>query len=1384
MKKVLLVPVQLEALFLEHPMPVREGLADYTRLPYSDGQQDYNPDVPYLSEEVLTPPFQDQNLLLPAGLHLHWYLPGVLTRSLGTPDAQATAAPTDAPARTMPAAPDRWLVTRYRRESAAKDWAADKNWLVESDWLSRDAPAGTVPCHVPYYDGKPRSTAQPYRYLGRVQELSADWQRNAALSGERLDYLTAVGYEPQAGATGYGEPTFAAFYPHCSSVFGFYDQEVDAAAAASGNLSYQVLGFYARPAHDRLTEFVTDFVAQVPAEHDSVAALNEQLQAAIRQQFSWEVALDAPKRRAAKASPDFSLADLTLPTQSLFSARLEVKAEAKPAPEAAYQVAVGNTGTEALSAFLANQLPGDKVLLEEQLEAVQLTATLSNRRLDLGAKFREARHEKGFAALGGETHWAVVLRSTTNQPDDSDELVTEEAVDAADLHLLNALQQQYEKAGLDLETWQRHLFADWTKYMLCAYPPHDSLDAYPDVDEARQYIERQYLAPMAQQRAARGTLLVQRNQQRHLVGASASPGSPNDLATQLSEQLKKVLAKVADANAQPSLLKTNKQYFLKPLAGPRYWRPTDPVVLLARPGTASSGVPAVGRDPRALLQCPALEAKGFDPDQLDAKGLLALQQQASELYQAQQLVTISWSQNPWQPFLLEWETALFPMGEASNLADKDRSYSPDFINQNYLLDQEETDFRRRAKPAPKALAIPSETVYRGMSILTPNAGIKLGGDLQQYLLTWLQTDLPDRFYNATSVPLADRLPGYLGKHVGAFAAWLPSQGLALSPLPAPDAPDLGPQLDAWWPANFEALVAWYAAGPAEPVPALMQGLLGAQQQLQQWQCLAQSLGGFNEALLMRQQARQLEIADPLGFGEYQDFTDQVRAAGAGKSTSAPLALNDFVPLRSGTLELRGLRLVDNFGQVQDVAGLDKLVASEPLSDPGLQGRVALAPRLSQPARLNLRWLSARDAAQETNTHPDSNPICGWLLPNYLDNSLAFYDGNGQPLGSLTPNAAAPWQSAPGSPAPVTIDHIDNLHLRRVAQSLYNQQLDSLLRGGPSFLMQFIDTLESGLEKIAPENFAQHPDLALLMGRPVAVVRVALDLQLLGQPAQHQGWSVFIKALQGAAPETDDFDLVEFPVRLGEHQQLNDGLLGYWPETAEGQLGPTFFSPVATPLAAAAALPAGIKVYEEGGEPLNVSVRVQGEAQNYTLLLDPRGKLHATSGILPTKVIDIPAAQYGPALRNIAVTFLVTPLLSDQGKTKISLPGEPGFNWSWLEQTAPARWRELRREAVIERALLEEKLPAPPGLWATLLAAGWLRPVPDRPDVATIVDKDQRPNPARPGLPANDILTSVNQVFDAYGQHLQPMTSTATFAAPQVIREGWLRLSPEPEPAEA
>jgi hypothetical protein len=64
--------------------------------------------------------------------------------------------------------------------------------------------------------------------------------------------------------------------------------------------------------------------------------------------------------------------------------------------------------------------------------------------------------------------------------------------------------------------------------------------------------------------------------------------------------------------------------------------------------------------------------------------------------------------------------------------------------------------------------------------------------------------------------------------------------------------------------------------------------------------LAQSLSGFNEALLMHKQTL-LAVADPLGFPDAQEFTEEVRKAVGQSNSSAPQPHNDFHPIRTGIL---------------------------------------------------------------------------------------------------------------------------------------------------------------------------------------------------------------------------------------------------------------------------------------------------------------------------------------------------------------------------------------------------------------------------------------------------------------------------------------------------
>ena len=107
---VLMVPVHIDALVLRQDRAVVDALADFTRLPYSDGRRDVNSDIGYLSEAILTDPFANQSLRLPAGVHLHWALPDALTRAGAADGGMA-----------FPVVPNRWLVLRGQAGHAGYD---------------------------------------------------------------------------------------------------------------------------------------------------------------------------------------------------------------------------------------------------------------------------------------------------------------------------------------------------------------------------------------------------------------------------------------------------------------------------------------------------------------------------------------------------------------------------------------------------------------------------------------------------------------------------------------------------------------------------------------------------------------------------------------------------------------------------------------------------------------------------------------------------------------------------------------------------------------------------------------------------------------------------------------------------------------------------------------------------------------------------------------------------------------------------------------------------------------------------------------------------------------------------------------------------------------
>jgi len=1141
MAGLLIVPIRLDAFIPATDIDVVGPSVRFTRLPHRDAAgRDQNPDLPYVSETLLTAPFQDQDFRLKAGVHLHWALPDALTRLVQADDGTTR----------IPAVPNRWLVTRLDR------YAIQDQWVIESDYLS-DSNVGAVTYPV---DGPADGRGRPYRYLGRRVPLKL-WSRTP----DQTAYLS------QLTAVGYGEPTFAAHYPNCHSIFGCYDPAYTAAPPAG--LRYEVVGWYDDLAKDPLTGLKTGW------------------QDALKAQFAWGA--------AGPAQP---------PTRTVFYANLAFggKASAPPRPHAGTGVWVGNTPTEALAAHLGAVLPGvEPAEAENLLEALSYADRLEAKPLDLTASLTQARHANTFRDVPFGTLWTIRRQDdnagvTPKEKQLREKLAVPHPL-SDKLSELNAAQQAADRAGHDLRALRRQLFADWYKYQLCAYPYDRTRDSYPDQDEVLFFLQRKmdYLA----QEAARAA-------------------GQNDALTAARKAVDAALAEL-NATARPA----RAAFVLQQVPAPAFQLPSEPVVLLT--GSAATPTERHGQDgagqPGRIMTC-AVAPRDF-PAIGTADDVRSLRADVTAAAAAAGIGTAAWDPADWHPITLEWEIEFYPANEGNNLDPADRRYHPDFVTTNYTLPVQGVELKPTAGYLPDKAA----NVYAGSTPVSAAARPVLS----RRILSYLQGTLLPLYLAAKAPPVT---PDAFANDPTAVLAWFDTHGSD---------------------TRLKLLVQMYRHLVANEDSNL-----------------SAALGGFNDALLMRKLTRQLPIADPLGFQPYQQFAGTVRQAVDGESRFAPQPLSDFNPIRAGALRVLRLRIVGSFGTTLDV-DVSKIGTTTELTVAGHPGWVAMPPRIAQPARLTINWLDADTDGQEMNGLPDTSPICGWLVPDNLDLSLAVYAADGSALGNLRALADprqpqyAQWRPPPGG----ALLPIANAHLNAVVQKLRT--------GGPAALGAMLTGLDDTLAQIEPEDYAQHQGQAVLMGSPIAVVRAEVTLELMGWPAVHQDWNVLRQDMQRSSRETNDFQLCRFPIRIGEHNLLNDGVLGFWLEDSAQQLTGAFNDVRSdkNPLVQALDLP----------------------SQYLTMLIDPRGRVHATIGILPTAVLSIPAEMYRTALARIAVGFFTGPLLTDAGKVRIPLPNEPGFAWSWQELSRTG-WTTLSQPPAPDQHVPEEPT----------LREGWLILTPTTP----------------------------------------------------------------------
>lgn len=423
--------------------------------------------------------------------------------------------------------------------------------------------------------------------------------------------------------------------------------------------------------------------------------------------------------------------------------------------------------------------------------------------------------------------------------------------------------------------------------------------------------------------------------------------------------------------------------------------------------------------------------------------------------------------------------------------------------------------------------------------------------------------------------------------------------------------------------------------------------------------LSQAIGGLHDALIMRDQGLQMPPINPKIFFDHKNESpkDDIIDFINGMYHLSPDPFKPFYPIRAGHMKVLQLRIVDAFGQTLDLP-VEPPIRAVCLFTEDNDQFIRFAPRFAQPLRLQFDWVPTKNPP---GTYPVNSPVCGWVIPNHLDKNLLFYDGSGTPLGALqkilrisssggtggkqeNEEKAFFWVPMPGT------DHdpekIGNDYLRKFVLLLKGMSAET----GNAFW----NMLDRALNQNDPGEPEDDPVFSILLGRPLALVRASLKLELEGLPAYDQTLDKTGKF------STEGFDTIKFPLLLGEAEKDNDGLVGFF----TGDNSP--FYP------AADAQGSGDEGLIEYGHSLEIDCENPLEL---TLLMDPRTKVHARMGILPKRAVELPNSIRSAAKAVREAFFQVAPLVSPGAAVQMPKPSDYFGKWSWAWHPQVTKWKE-------------------------------------------------------------------------------------------------------------
>lgn len=1269
----LLVPVSLEALVVNQ--------SDLHNTTWSNSARAYTGAKKY--EPLEPPPFVRGNDRPRLGVTLHWALPDALTRGRRDKDGKLV----------FPFIPDRWLVVRT---SPGKPLKA---WVVESDFIG---PAGSN-----LYPAADRG----WDRIGRAHELNR-WSQ----ARNHTPFLTALGPGDQ--------PAYTADVANLDNVLSFHDPLTDAELGVYSEgddidqpavLSYQVIGWYASPAlsdplqnHERLGEGLlrgwreSRTEQQLPAEDivapswrtaqewkDVMAALGWSigdeldLQQALGDGADPRVVYSSHTlchgmvygvnwtgRFKGAAQPYFRgdhspFAETPIGSRSAWRSKGSAKGWkdgeftdlAGPTRHDFPHIAIGNSTIDALAALAAHLLDtnDDSEHIATLFQALQYDLLHNYDQPGGQVELRQRIHQEWFAAGGGGSSWEVVAPRRNEpvegeaEPNGMDVAQRLEKLGATTLlDQLNDKQRELDAHQRKLESLRRTLYELWWKSVR-----HKELSPKPELPQSTNLtgLLKEARQTVSDRETSQNELVDQRNVARdRLIAKGIRYVPPGEIPPEDSNTL---------------------QLHERPAA--RFFRPADPVVLVYG-GKRSTRHGADGRWSEDNTLFCRFAGQTITSMVASTASRVA---DTQALKTAFDFAAVAWNKLP--PQLVDPVTDL--VGESLLL---DPEHAPKIAS---LVRANAEQVRRRQRIIWGDHREQNVTV----AAMTRAAGFRGVRPSPQAIGAWTQPWSPLYLcWRVTWYP-SDANPGAAVSENWNFNGldydWAGLSGFDHSKAVTLQGRSLLTSTSTR--AIQDSLRGLFDLKTGDDGdPALDKAALEKlRARLEDADLLSQMLSGFHDQLIQRDRT---QVYDPPGQTK-KLLGDIERLAPAPFRNGATGEAGHFYPLRAGHFRLQRLWVVDSFGQVFDPI---KERGQTPSSFTPLRGSgmvttgiaqrqdtqmLQLPPRLVQASRLQFRF--SRPQGDE------KSPVCGWLLPNHFDKSLVVYAPDGTALGAvLRVSEDIRWQPiAGGEQGPVdAIDEIDDPDIRDLIGELKSQ--------GKLAFEDLLEAIDRTLWTTDPLG-KRGSNLSTLIGRPIAVVRATLKLELAGDPVHDQLWE---HTDQG---KTHGFQNVELPVQLGHADLGDDGTIGFFAEDSAGAGGINYsqFRAVQPRID----LNEGTHYVVLPQDKLWPRVAANGKTVHLTLLLDPRGSVHARSGIVPVKAIRLPRHTIERPLERMDVTFRVGPVLNKPEGMRMPLPAEIQQGWSWIQQTGVNVWAEDEK---IESATHHARLDDTP----LHIREGWLK----------------------------------------------------------------------------